>query len=274
MSGFPFAASTQVALKAFLKRPSQSLLVSGEAGVGVEQVAAFLGARLGNDTAHRLEIHDENGTIPIERIRSLYGETKATRRDALAVIIHRVECMGVDAQNSFLKLLEEPPAKVHFIMTTHQKTGILPTILSRVQEIEVHRISDEQSQQLVEQLCPQDTTRQQRALFLASGRPSELKRICVEDEYYQSHVERIDKARKWLSANAFDRLVITQQLGNDRDAQQAFVETLGQLLVYSSGKSSLSDSSVRMLSALDGCADALEFNGNAKLHLLKLVWHS
>ena len=39
----------------------------------------------------------------------------------------------VEAQNSLLKVLEEPPKNIIFIIITNSKNSILPTILSRVQ---------------------------------------------------------------------------------------------------------------------------------------------
>ena len=39
---------------------------------------------------------------------------------------------NIEAQNSLLKLLEEPPKNIIFILITTSKNGILPTILSRV----------------------------------------------------------------------------------------------------------------------------------------------
>ena len=39
--------------------------------------------------------------------------------------------MGEDAANAFLKNLEEPGEKVHFILITSQPSKLLPTILSR-----------------------------------------------------------------------------------------------------------------------------------------------
>ena len=40
---------------------------------------------------------------------------------------------SVDAQNSLLKVLEEPPKNIIFIIVTNSKTTILPTIFSRLQ---------------------------------------------------------------------------------------------------------------------------------------------
>ena len=39
----------------------------------------------------------------------------------------------IEAQNSLLKVLEEPPSNIIFLIITTSKNSILPTILSRVQ---------------------------------------------------------------------------------------------------------------------------------------------
>ena len=47
-------------------------------------------------------------------------------------LIDGAQNMTVQAQNSLLKILEEPPLYVRFVLTTTQKQRILPTILSRL----------------------------------------------------------------------------------------------------------------------------------------------
>lgn len=46
------------------------------------------------------------------------------------------------AQNAFLKVLEEPPAHVIFVLATTDPQKILPTIMSRVQRFELTRIAE------------------------------------------------------------------------------------------------------------------------------------
>lgn len=54
------------------------------------------------------------------------------------VLIHGAERMNLNAANSLLKLLEEPPPYLAFILlTTGRAQGLLPTILSRVQHYQV-----------------------------------------------------------------------------------------------------------------------------------------
>lgn len=51
------------------------------------------------------------------------------------VVIAEADKMNIQASNAILKILEEPPASMHLILTTAQPAKLLPTILSRCQEI-------------------------------------------------------------------------------------------------------------------------------------------
>ena len=55
-----------------------------------------------------------------------------------SVLIYLPEKMNPTAANRLLKILEEPPADVQFIMVTHAPEKLLPTISSRCQMFRVH----------------------------------------------------------------------------------------------------------------------------------------
>ena len=56
-------------------------------------------------------------------------------------IIDEVHMLSASAFNAFLKTLEEPPAYAKFILATTEKNKIIPTILSRCQVFDFHRIT-------------------------------------------------------------------------------------------------------------------------------------
>lgn len=56
-------------------------------------------------------------------------------------IIDEVHMLSVAAFNAFLKTLEEPPRYVIFILATTEKHKVIPTILSRCQIYDFHRIT-------------------------------------------------------------------------------------------------------------------------------------
>ena len=55
-----------------------------------------------------------------------------------AVVVYLPEKMNPTAANKLLKMLEEPPALVQFVMITHAPEKLLPTISSRCQLFRVH----------------------------------------------------------------------------------------------------------------------------------------
>lgn len=81
--------------------------------------------------------------IKIEQIRELQEQVHYSHEHYLVWIIRDAHKMTVQAANSFLKLLEEPPAQTVFVLITDNLQQILPTIKSRCQLISFRRSSDE-----------------------------------------------------------------------------------------------------------------------------------
>lgn len=59
------------------------------------------------------------------------------------MIIWQPEKMNATCSNKLLKLLEEPPHETLFLLVTEHPEQLLPTILSRTQEIRIPRLSEE-----------------------------------------------------------------------------------------------------------------------------------
>jgi DNA polymerase-3 subunit delta' len=58
------------------------------------------------------------------------------------MVVWQPEKMHNSAANRLLKILEEPPARTLFILVLDYPAGILPTILSRTQQLKIPRIDD------------------------------------------------------------------------------------------------------------------------------------
>ncbi len=65
-------------------------------------------------------------------------------------ILGNADCMSVSAQNALLKVLEEPPAYVIFILTAQSKSALLETVLSRSVVISLEGVS---AQEGAEYIC-------------------------------------------------------------------------------------------------------------------------
>jgi DNA polymerase-3 subunit delta' len=74
------------------------------------------------------ELQKKLGYLPYE------GKTKV-------VVIDSAELMNLQAANSFLKTLEEPPSATVLILVSSNPQRLLPTLLSRCQRIQFHRLS-------------------------------------------------------------------------------------------------------------------------------------
>lgn len=69
----------------------------------------------------------------IETVRDVIQNCylKPNETDRKIYILGNCQCMSVSAQNALLKVLEEPPGNVMFILTVNSKSAMLQTILSR-----------------------------------------------------------------------------------------------------------------------------------------------
>lgn len=78
--------------------------------------------------------------IVIDQVRGLsdFLSLSSHKSDGLRIaLIHPVEGLNASAANALLKMLEEPPPNVVFILVAHQAHKILPTIMSRCQKIDM-----------------------------------------------------------------------------------------------------------------------------------------
>ena len=88
-------------------------------------------------------IQDNDESIKIDDVRDLIHKTNLTSFGKRRIIlIKNVERMPIEAQNSFLKTLEEPPGDTIFLMTATRTNQVLPTIKSRVRRYYLSGVND------------------------------------------------------------------------------------------------------------------------------------
>lgn len=91
-------------------------------------------------------------TISIDRIRELRRISSLKPLEGhRVIIIAEAEKMTAEAANALLKMLEEPPPAMHFILTTAQESALLPTIISRCQMVRFALLTDEEIAQALQQ---------------------------------------------------------------------------------------------------------------------------
>ncbi|MFR9168998.1 MAG: ATP-binding protein [Gordonibacter urolithinfaciens] len=77
------------------------------------------------------------GGYLVDQIRDIAADTVLApiQADRKIYILDRVDLLGVQAANAFLKTLEEPPSDVVLILLGRTRESVLPTILSRCQVV-------------------------------------------------------------------------------------------------------------------------------------------
>lgn len=81
---------------------------------------------------HTIQSNDD---IKIDQIREIHQIAAYKRAETQVVIIPEAQKMKVGAANALLKVLEEVPDNMYFILTCSNRSGLLPTILSRCSRI-------------------------------------------------------------------------------------------------------------------------------------------
>ncbi len=95
--------------------------------------------------------------ISIGQVRRLAAWAHLTAAGFRKVaIIENADRMLDSARNSLLKLLEEPPSSVHFILLTTRRAAIIPTILSRLRPYSIPARSAEQEKEVMTRIFRRD----------------------------------------------------------------------------------------------------------------------
>lgn len=78
-------------------------------------------------------VEDKPKAFKVDIVREIRSKAYIVPNEAdrKVFILENSHTMGVEGQNAILKILEEPPSYVNFIMLCSTKSGFLPTVLSR-----------------------------------------------------------------------------------------------------------------------------------------------
>ena len=108
--------------------------------------------------------------IKIDAVRAVLSPLlQSSMRGGLRVVlVQPAETMNTQAANALLKMLEEPPASVVFLLVTHNKDRLLPTIKSRCRPFLLPAPSAEEA---LGYLKTQNTPQAEALLAFHSGAP-------------------------------------------------------------------------------------------------------
>lgn len=158
---YPWQLSAWRTLTRDTAKLSHAVLLTGQAGLGKDHFAAYLAHSLlcmnprdgaepcgrcqscrlqaagTHPDLYRLQPSEPGKAIGVDQVRAL-GEFLYLRPHIAArkvVLLSPAQAMNMNAANSLLKLLEEPPADSHFILVSSQPARLPVTIRSRCVQV-------------------------------------------------------------------------------------------------------------------------------------------
>ena len=136
---------------------AQTLLFTGRHGTGKTTVARILARELGARESDIVEIDaaSNRGIDDARRLKEesyfipIHGKTKV-------FIIDECHMLTKEANNALLKILEEPPRNVFFVLCTTSPDKLLATVRSRCQRHNFKSISQDVIVEKLERICAQE----------------------------------------------------------------------------------------------------------------------
>lgn len=275
---------TKKSTDAFIHLPSHGLLIVGLRGSGKTYLAQFIAAKIFKtqidelkNNANFVHIAPEvsKNQISIEQIRqvkrssSLKHLSKNTIKQI--VFIEQAELLSNEAQNAFLKILEEPSDGSLFILASNNSNQLLPTISSRLQIIPVHPVELKQ----VQSYFNADKERVSRAWSFSLGYPGLISSF-IMDESNNEWTKGLDDAKDVVKLQTYERLLLVNEYSADKNRLNFMLHALSRILSASHISAINKQDHQQMIKimktrqALITVQKSLARNGNIKLNLLYL----
>jgi DNA polymerase-3 subunit delta' len=171
---------------------------------------------------HRQKSGAKTDTISIDDVRvlqeRLYEVSTARYRCCL---IRSFERMREEASNAFLKILEEPPKQVVFILTAATIAALPPTIVSRVRVLQFFPLSLPQLRPLVSSL---EEGTAAFLLHVCQGAPGIIRRLIDDPEMLREQRSlHVAAGNFWHTTVPAQRLKVLRPLADDPQTLDRFV---------------------------------------------------
>lgn len=273
--------------KAFINKPSHALLISGGVGSGKASMARMIAsALLGLGTIQQLENYpyfthlkrpEGKQDISIDSIRRLNKQlvlkAPGSREIRRVIFIEDAGDLNEEAANALLKMLEEPAVDCVFILSATSSQGLLPTISSRTQQLQIRPVGLQQSLKFLQ---PGYLDKEIEAAWRLSQGSAGLMLAILHDDKDHPLKRAIDEAKDYLRSNSYERVLLADSLSRDKNQLALVLEALVKLLGavqhsgFRSGKGSQQKKLLGSRKLVLKLQKALDVNVSPKLVALEL----
>jgi len=278
MSNLVIHKHTKSRLSKLTVSPVHAILLSGPGGVGKAALAHYLAEELlglppGTFAKYpygRIIRSDEGKAIGIDSVRELEHflslKIPTNTQIARVAIVEDSHLLTPEAQNALLKTLEEPPLDTVLILTAAHERALLPTIRSRVRIVPVIKPAETE---LAAYFAAHKPEKVKQAIAISGGLPG-LTTALLDETSEHPLVEAVRYTREILQMNAFERLLLVDELAKRKDLARDVCSVLGHMAELALAKNGAARWQAIMKAAYEA-DEALANSAQPKLCLTNLM---
>ncbi len=174
----------------------------------------------GLDSRTEIGIEDIRGLQRMASLPPYEGKCKA-------FIIDGAEYLSTEAANALLKILEEPPQRVAWLLLAADEDRLLPTVLSRCQRLELRPVPPQRVQEVLVSSYGVDPDRAKLLSHLCHGCLGWALAALSDDDMLEQRSQDVTRLSSLLAADLSERFAYAQELATQFSAnRRAAAETM------------------------------------------------
>ncbi|OFI01532.1 DNA polymerase III subunit tau [Clostridium acetireducens DSM 10703] len=168
-------------------------IILGEDGIGKSVIAKEIGLKILNKQTYKkyidlIEYKGSKKKIGIDEVRSLIEKVykKPFQGNNKVIIIYNAHNMTQEAQNAFLKTIEEPPLGVYIILLCENLNNLLETIVSRCEIYRLHKLNKNEIRSFIEVNYPELIEKKHNLdnlIAFSDGIPGRIDKILKDEDF-------------------------------------------------------------------------------------------
>ena len=212
-----------------------------------------------------LILRPEGGSLGIDDIRQAkrFLAQRPIYTDKRILIVDNAELLTPEAQNSLLKIAEEPPGTSLMILIAENVDIFLPTLSSRFQKLHFPRLKTDRIANLLENEYSITKNKAAAIAAISLGRPGRAINLAVNEKAIETH----QRAKAFLAGSLAKRPVIDGLVENPEGISPFFTEIIAEL----------AKNTVRNYDNLRLITERMtvmsQFNTNRRLQLESALWN-
>jgi DNA polymerase-3 subunit delta' len=135
-------------------------------------------------------------------------------------IIDGAEYLSSEAANCLLKTIEEPPPQVVILLLAAEKRRLLPTVVSRCQQIELKPMSSDEIERILTESHGIDNDRARLLARLSQGCLGWALKVSMDDSYLAQRTQRLTEMFSLLTTGWEERFSYAARIVSDRKSAE------------------------------------------------------